>query len=187
MISPSGEIDFEQAKSVPIQFFNDGLPAPEQKVWSSRWGKIGICVCYDLSYRCVTDAFIRQGAQALIVPTMDVSDWGKRQHELHSRVAPMRAAEHRIPIFRLASSGISQHVDLRGQEISRAPFPGQGEFLFGNLDVSSQPRLPVDNVLAPFCVVVTAGVIAWLSVIRLFPPGQVRSRATEPAVNAKSS
>jgi apolipoprotein N-acyltransferase len=54
---------------------------------------IGICICYDLSYSRVTDRLLRLGAQALIVPTMDLIDWGRRQHELHARVAPMRAAE----------------------------------------------------------------------------------------------
>ncbi|MCI0539165.1 MAG: hypothetical protein L0Z50_28490, partial [Verrucomicrobiales bacterium] len=144
------------------------LPAREQKVWNSPWGKIGICVCYDLSYRRVTDAFVRQGARALIVPTMDVADWGERQHSLHARVAPMRAAEHRIPIFRLASSGISQHVDASGHELGRTPFPGQGEFLIGDLQLSGKPRLPFDHVFAPVCVAVTAVVIGWLLVRRFW-------------------
>ncbi len=50
VISTNGEVVFKQVKSVPIQFFKDGLPAPEQKVWDSPWGKIGICICYDLCY-----------------------------------------------------------------------------------------------------------------------------------------
>ena len=55
VIGPTGEIIFQQGKSVPIQFFRDGLPAREQKIWDSPWGKIGICICYDLSYRRVVD------------------------------------------------------------------------------------------------------------------------------------
>src|SRR6185295_5939558 len=105
-------------------FFNDGLPAREQKLWNSPWGKLGVCVCYDLSYRRVVDELIRQGAQALIVPTMDVAEWGEQQHRLHARVAPVRAAEYGVPIFRLCSSGISQLVDDRGKVLSSAPFPG---------------------------------------------------------------
>ena len=46
---------------------------------------------------------------------MDVADWGRHQHELHARVAPVRAAEYGIPIFRLASSGISQGVNRPGR------------------------------------------------------------------------
>src|SRR5690606_28360859 len=78
VIGPGGEIEFQQAKSVPIQFFNDGLPAREQQLWDSPWGKIGLCVCYDLSYRRVVDNLVRQGAAAIIVPTMDVVGWGER-------------------------------------------------------------------------------------------------------------
>ena len=127
VVSTNGEIVFKQVKSVPIQFFKDGLPAPEQKVWDSPWGKIGICICYDLSYARVTDELVRQGAEMLIVPTMDVADWGQHQHELHARVAPMRAAEYGIPIFRVASSGISQGAGRSGHVQSSASFPGDGE------------------------------------------------------------
>ena len=77
VIGPDGDIVFRQVKAVPIQFFKDGLPAPEQKLWDSPWGKIGICVCYDLSYTRVTDRLVKLGAEALIVPTMDVADWGQ--------------------------------------------------------------------------------------------------------------
>ena len=106
VIGTNGDIVFKQAKSVPIQFFKDGLPAQKQELWNSPWGKIGFCICYDLSYTRVTDELVRQGAQLLIVPTMDVMEWGRHEHELHALVAPSRSAEYGIPIFRLASSGI---------------------------------------------------------------------------------
>ena len=114
----------------------------------------------------MTDELVRQGAQMLIVPTMDVADWGRHQHELHARVAPVRAAEYRIPIFRVASSGISQGVNQRGAVQSQAPFPGEGEMLFFGVNLSSGRRgsLPLDRWLAPFCVVVTGGFAVWLVV-----------------------
>jgi apolipoprotein N-acyltransferase len=166
VISTNGEVVFRQGKSVPIQFFKDGLPAPEQKVWDSPWGKIGICICYDLSYTRVTDELVRQGAQMLIVPTMDVVEWGRHQHELHARVAPVRAAEYGIPIFRVASSGISQGVSHTGQVQSSAPFPGEGEIIFfgARLSPGFKGSLPLDRWLAPFCVVVTGGFAVWLIV-----------------------
>ena len=131
---------------MPIQFFKDGLPAPEQKVWNSPWGKIGFCVCYDLSYTRVTDELVRQGAQLLIVPTMDVEDWGRHEHELHARVAPVRAAEYGIPIFRLASSGISQAVAGGGQVVAKAPFPGSGEILSAKLRLANAWFAPVGPI-----------------------------------------
>lgn len=163
VISTNGEVVFKQVKSVPIQFFKDGLPAPEQKLWESPWGKIGICICYDLSYTRVTDELVRQGAQMLIVPTMDVADWGRRQHELHARVASVRAAEYGIPIFRLASSGISQGVNNHGIERARASFPGEGEMIFFGVNLNRKGSLPLDRILTPFCVFVTALVIIILT------------------------
>jgi apolipoprotein N-acyltransferase len=162
VIAPSGAIVFKQVKCVPIQFFADGRPAPEQQVWDSPWGKIGLCVCYDLSYTRVTDELVRQGAQLIIAPTMDVAEWGRRQHELHARVAPVRAAEYGIPIFRLASSGISQGVNRKGRTTAGAPFPGAGEILFFDARIAGKGSLPGDRWFAPACVGITTVFLAWL-------------------------
>ena len=162
VVGTNGEIVFQQAKRVPIQFFRDGLPAPKQAVWNSPWGKIGLCICYDLSYTRVTDELVRQGAQLLIVPTMDVETWGRHQHELHSRVAPVRATEYGLPIFRLASSGISQAVSGGGNVIAQTSMPGNGEILSAKLRLPSRGALPLDRFLAPACTGLTGMILAAL-------------------------
>ena len=162
VVGTNGEIVFKQVKSVPIQFFHDGLPAPKQEVWNSPWGKIGICICYDLSYTRVTDELVRQGAQLLIVPTMDVDFWGRHQHELHSRVAPVRAAEYGIPIFRVASSGISQAVTGGGNVVAQTSIGSYGEIFSAQLRLPRQGSIPIDRYLAPLCVGVTGIVTASL-------------------------
>jgi apolipoprotein N-acyltransferase len=167
VVGTNGEIVFQQAKSVPIQMFHDGLAATNQAVWNSPWGKIGICICYDLSYTRVTDELVRQGAQLLIVPTMDVAEWGRHEHELHSRVAPVRAAEYGIPIFRLASSGISQAVTGGGVVVAQIRIPGSGDILSAKLQLPSHGALPLDRFLAPVCVVVTGIVLFWLTLLSL--------------------
>src|ERR1035437_10125877 len=165
VVSTNGEIVFKQAKSVPIQFFKDGLPAPIQEVWNSPWGKIGIGICYGLSYTRVTDRLVKLGAQLLIVPTMDVEDWGRHQHELHARVAPVRAAEYGIPIFRLASSGISQAVSWNGNVVAKTSFPGSLDILSATLRLPVRGSLPLDRFLAPVCVGITAVVLLTLLVL----------------------
>ena len=165
VVGTNGEIVFHQAKSVPIQFFKDGLPAPKQEVWNSPWGKIGICICYDLSYTRVTDRLVDEGAQLLIVPTMDVEDWGRYEHGLHARVAPVRAAEYGIPIFRLASSGISQAVAGGGRVLARTSFPGSVEILSAQLRLPMRGSLPLDRLLAPVCTGITAVVLLTLLVL----------------------
>jgi apolipoprotein N-acyltransferase len=162
VVGTNGDIVFKQAKSVPIQFFKDGLPAQKQEVWNSPWGKIGICICYDLSYTRVTDELVRQGAQLLIVPTMDVEEWGRHEHELHSRVAPVRAAEYGIPIFRVASSGISQAVAGGGNVVAQTSVFGSGEIISAQLRLPMRGSIPLDRILAPFCVGVTGIVTAAL-------------------------
>ena len=168
VLGPDGEIVFRQVKSVPIQFFKDGRPAPRQKLWDSPWGKLGICICYDLSYRRVTDELVRQGAQAIIAPTMDVEEWGEYQHDLHARVGPVRAAECGVPIFRVCSSGVSQLIDRAGRVVASAPFPGQQATIAGSLDLAEPSRLPLDHWLAPLSVGVTSAIILWLSLKALF-------------------
>jgi apolipoprotein N-acyltransferase len=166
VVGPGGDIVFRQVKAVPIQFFKDGLPAPEQKLWNSPWGKIGICVCYDLSYTRVTDRLVRLGAEALIVPTMDVVDWDSAQHELHARIAPVRATEYGLPTFRVASSGISQLVDRAGRVTASAPCPGDAATITGTLEMRGVGSRPLDRWLAPFATGVTAALIVWFPIRR---------------------
>ena len=161
VIGPDGNEVFSQAKSVPIQLFRDGLPAERQAVWNSPWGKIGLCICYDLSYTRVTDELIRQGAQIIIVPTMDVIEWGEREHRLHSRVAPTRAAEYGVPIFRLCSSGISQAVSGRGEVLASAPYPGQGSTLAARLNLPARGHLPIDRMLVWPCMAFALLLLGW--------------------------
>jgi apolipoprotein N-acyltransferase len=164
VVSPEGEIVFRQAKCVPIQFFKDGLPAPGQALWNSPWGRLGLGICYDASYTRVTDELICQGAQGLIFPTMDVADWGIHQHQLHARIAPMRAAEYAVPVFRLCSSGISQFIGPSGRVFDSAPFPGQGAIMSTPMRLVYRGRMPPDRWLAPLSVGITVALSAWLAI-----------------------
>ncbi|HVX87024.1 MAG TPA: nitrilase-related carbon-nitrogen hydrolase [Phycisphaerae bacterium] len=151
VVGPDGSLVFEQAKSVPIQFMSDGLPAAGQQLWHSPWGDIGVCICYDLSYTRVTDRLVKLGATMLIVPAMDVTSWGLHEHQLHARIGPMRAAEYGIPVVRVCSSGISQIIDRSGQVTASAPFPGPGAMLAGRVAMGATGRLPADRVAARWC------------------------------------
>jgi apolipoprotein N-acyltransferase len=90
---------------------------------------------------------------------MDVEFWGKHQHELHSRVAPVRAAEYGIPIFRVASSGISQAVTGNGQVFAQTSVGGYGEILSAQLRLPPRGSIPLDRYLALACTVIT-GIVA---------------------------
>ncbi|MBM3880142.1 MAG: hypothetical protein FJ387_10555 [Verrucomicrobia bacterium] len=166
-IGPDGEVAFQQAKAVPIQFFQDGEPAPEQRIWASPWGPLGVCICYDLNYSRVVDRLIRQGARALLVPAMDVEAWGRHEHRLNAQLTPVRAAEHRVPILRVASSGISQLIGgTDGQVSAVGAVPGQGDVIAGRLEwpAHRRPALPWDRWLGPLSVWASGALLLWLGV-----------------------
>jgi apolipoprotein N-acyltransferase len=162
VVDDNGEIVFTQDKCVPIQFFDDGVPAKQQSLWNSPWGKVGICICYDLSYSRVTDNLIRQGADALIVIAMDTMEWGEHEHNLHARIAPARAMEYHIDILRVASSGVTQCVSGRYGGTKSIPYPEQGITMTASLHTRYPGRLPPDRYLAPVCVVATGLVVVML-------------------------
>jgi apolipoprotein N-acyltransferase len=128
-----------------------------------------------LSYTRVTDELVRQGAQIIICPTMDVESWGRHQHELHSRVAPVRAVEYGIPIFRVASSGISQAVTGGGQVVAQTSVGGYGEIFSAQLRLPTRGSIPLDRYLAPLCT----GVTAILTALLLLCAWQERSKASK--------
>jgi apolipoprotein N-acyltransferase len=168
VIGPDGKDVFYQDKSVPVQFMGDGLPATERRVWLSPWGKIGIAVCYDLSYARVMDDFVRQGAQGLIVPTMDLTRWGEYERRmLHGRVAPIRSAEYGIPTFGVWSSGVSQLTDGNGRVIATAQYPGQGDMIAGPFDLRGAGRIPPDRPLAMASSAATGVFVLYLIVWKL--------------------
>ncbi len=177
VIGPEGEDVFSQVKSVPVQFMADGLPAEKRDVWNSPWGKIGIAVCYDVSYARVMDDFVREGARGLIIPTMDLTSWGEYERRmLHGRMAPLRSAEYRIPVFGVWSSGVSQLTDHTGRVIDTAGYPGQGAMIAGPFDLASNAHVPPDRWLAMLCSIGTGVLIVGLIVERL-----LRRRSAYPS------
>jgi apolipoprotein N-acyltransferase len=96
------------------------------------------------------------------VPTMDVEEWGRHQHQLHARVAPVRAAEYGIPIFRVASSGISQAIQGWGWLAAQTSIPGSGEIFSAKLKLPGSGSIPLDRFLAPLCTGLTGIVIGTL-------------------------
>ena len=142
----------------------DGLPARSQQLWDSPWGKIGLGICYDDSYSRVTDELIRQGAQALIFPTMDITDWGEAQHLLHGRVAPCGPRSTPSRFSGCAVRASRNIIDGTGRVLSSAPFPGEGAMLAAEIPLPEHGRMPPDRWLARLSVAVVAALIGWLGV-----------------------
>jgi apolipoprotein N-acyltransferase len=160
VIGPDGAVHFRQVKNIPIQFFKDGLPATEKKLWESPWGKFGFPICYDLSYSKVCDGYVKQGAQGLITVAMDLMEWGEKAHRLNARMTRIRAAEYNLPIFRLASSGISQCVQPGGRTAKQTPMDDQFNLLLCEMKAGPTGRFPLDRAFCPL-----SSIISWLVLV----------------------
>jgi apolipoprotein N-acyltransferase len=114
------------------------------------------------------DPLVEQQSQALIVPAVDVITWGEWEHVLHARIVPVRAREYRLPLFRLASSGISVFADERGGTLAKGTYPGIHEILAARLPIQPAGRLPWDRYLALPIITATALVFAAMLLVPRF-------------------
>jgi apolipoprotein N-acyltransferase len=162
VIGPDGAVHHKQAKSVPIQFMNDGLPAKYRHVWDGPLGKIGIAICYDMNYSRVMDELIQKDAALLVIPAFDSMSWGNHAHRLSAQLAAVRSAEYGVPLFRLASSGFSRIVTPDGKVAVEIGVPGQGHVIHGQVYLPANGRRPLDRWLAWPCVILTAGLAVFL-------------------------
>ena len=88
----------------------------ERKVFSNNFnsGKLAPIICYESIYGEFVTDYVKKGANFLAIMTND-SWWGVTQgHKQLMAYAKLRAIENRREIARAANSGISAHIDARG-------------------------------------------------------------------------
>jgi apolipoprotein N-acyltransferase len=88
----------------------------ERKVFSNNYnkGKLAPIICYESIYGEFVTDYVNKGANFLAIMTND-SWWGVTQgHKQLMAYAKLRAIETRREIARAANSGISAHIDARG-------------------------------------------------------------------------
>ncbi|MFC1583035.1 carbon-nitrogen hydrolase family protein, partial [Planctomycetota bacterium] len=167
VIGPEGQTVFKQVKSVPIQFFRDGGPALERRVWKSPFGRIGFAICYDFAFSHVMDDIVGQGADLIIVPSLDARGWGKRAHDVLASIPPFRARSYGIPVFRVVSSGISQAITPQGVTVNRREF-GDMQAIMAWHPKLQQGRVPLGHPAAALLAKLSIGwgilLVLWYSI-----------------------
>ena len=185
VVGPGGDIVFRQVKAVPIQFFKDGLPAPEQKLWDSPWGKIGICVCYDLSYTRVTDRLVKLGR-----PGADCADHGRdglgpEPSTNCTRASPRSGRRNMASRSSAWPARASRNwLTARAGSWPRRLARATARTHCRDARTAGSGRLPLDRWLAPFAVGVTAASLLWRLVWRR---RQQVAAATSPSPVASAS
>ena len=122
VIGSDGQMLGRYAKTHPIQFFSDGVPGRRFPAIPTPVGPLGIAICYDFDFASTAVRLVHSGAELLLAPTYDETDWGEIQHLQHARIAQARAAETARWVVRATSSGVSQFIDPVGQVTSSLPY-----------------------------------------------------------------
>ncbi|CAA7389788.1 apolipoprotein N-acyltransferase [Chryseobacterium fistulae] len=97
-------------------------------------GKIAPIICYESIYGEFTTDYVKKGANFLAIMTND-SWWGVTEgHKQLLSYAKLRAIETRREIARAANSGISAHINAKGQ-ITTDTFYGDETTLFAKVNL----------------------------------------------------
>ena len=77
--------------------------------------QIGISICFESSFPNLFRKFVKKGANVMGILTNDAWYEGTAAPEQHLAMAPLRAVENRVAVFRCANGGISCIIDALGR------------------------------------------------------------------------
>jgi apolipoprotein N-acyltransferase len=147
-----------------VQGFGDMVPGTEQTLFDVKGAKLGILICYESIFPNLTRREVDKGADVLVNITNDA--WYGESSAPYQvlAMAAMRSVETKVPMVRVANTGISTLIEPSGQITSRTPL-----FVRGTVIVKV-PWRPVRTVytmvgdlFAEICLVLTAFglIMAW--------------------------
>lgn len=93
-------------------------------VYDTRFGKIGVSICYDINAGTV-ERLKNNGAQLILAPFND-SGFDFVYHNIHRFFPVIKAAENAVPIVVANEDGISQVIDRNGRIITELGFGKKG-------------------------------------------------------------
>jgi apolipoprotein N-acyltransferase len=108
----------------------------ERKAFSNPFnaGKLAPIICYESIYGEFVTDYVKKGANFLAIMTND-SWWGETQgHKQLMAYSRMRALETRREIARAANSGISAHINAKGDVVADT-FYGDKTTLFAKINL----------------------------------------------------
>ena len=98
---------FESGKSIDL------FPIPHAE---NR--QLGVVICFESVFPNLFRKFVKKGASVMGILTNDAWFDGTASPEQHLAMAPLRAVENRVAVFRCANGGISCIIDAFGRTIT---------------------------------------------------------------------
>ena len=117
LFSPDGVLLGKYAKRVPVPFI-ETLVTPGDKwgIFETPLARLGVLTCYEAGFSNLATWLVRKrGIEVLVIPTLEVGEWGGLSHKHHASMMPIRAVETRRPILRSAALGVSMIVHPSGK------------------------------------------------------------------------
>ncbi len=103
--------------------------------------EVGTSICFESAFPDHFRQFVRKGADMMGILTNDAWFSGTAFPELHLAMAPFRAVENRIAVFRCANGGYSCAVDRIGRITTGFVTPGTTEeHLVANVELSDKKK-----------------------------------------------
>ncbi|MFC7337834.1 apolipoprotein N-acyltransferase [Haloferula chungangensis] len=144
-------------KNRPVHFFDDGEAGVEAPAWPTPIGRISTPICFDNDYSAVPREAVKNGAELLLIPSMDAQHWTARQHLQHAELFRHRAAENGRWLVVAASSGMTQVIDPSGKRVDSLPLFDPGVL---DTQITSQsiltPYTRFGWIIGPICTIAAA-------------------------------
>ena len=118
---------FEPGKSINL------FPIPH-----TENSQMGVVICFESVFPDLFRKFVKKGASVMGILTNDAWFDGTAAPEQHLAMAPLRAVENRVAVFRCANGGISCIIDAFGRTIT-TPIPA------GDTESFLVERIPLSN------------------------------------------
>lgn len=127
---------------------------------------LGVAICFESVFPDHFRKFVQEGAQVMGILTNDAWFVGTAFPEQHFSMAPFRAVENRIAIFRCANGGISCIVDKFGRTITPLITPNTTEeVLVARVPLLTQDRQTLYTRYGDWfpiaCAILCVGWFAW--------------------------
>jgi apolipoprotein N-acyltransferase len=147
-----------------VNGMGDLIPGKEQTLFSFNGAKLGILICYESIFPDLTRREVNEGADVLVNITNDA--WYGESSAPYQvlAMAAMRSVETKVPMVRVANTGISALIEPSGQITDRTPLFKRGTEI---VNVSWRPvrtlYTMVGDLFAETCFMLTAIglILAW--------------------------
>jgi apolipoprotein N-acyltransferase len=139
-----------------VKGFGDMRAGTEQTLFTVKGAKLAVLICYESVFPDLTRLAVNKGADVLVNITNDAW-YGKSSAPYQAlAMAAMRSVETKVPMIRVANTGISAIIKPSGQIIARTPLFERGTEIE---DIRWRPERTVYTIVgdlfAEFCFFLT--------------------------------